>query len=270
MQLPDVASLVFFHAHPDDEAISTGGTMALSADQGHRVTLVVATRGELGEPVEGVLNDGETLGDRRETEVRQSAEILGIERVEFLGYHDSGMIGEASNDDPECFWQSDLDEAATRLASILSDVDADILIGYDPHGVYGHPDHVKVHLVGARAAELAGVDRVLWATANRTAIERAAEAGAFGDELDGDARIDRSKFGMPEDELTHAIDVTAALDRKRASLIAHASQITEDSFFLAMSTDQFGLAFGTEWFVDASRHQASRVRHGDFATTLFD
>lgn len=266
-----MANLVFFHAHPDDEAISTGGVMALSSDQGHRVTLVVATRGEMGEPVEGVLAAGELLGDRREQELRNSADILGVETVEFLGYRDSGMVGEPSNDDPACFWQADLEEASGRLAAILQRAEADILIGYDPHGVYGHPDHVKVHLVGARAAELAGVDRVLWATANRTMILRAAEEGAFGeDELNEDERVDRDQFGMPEEELTHAIDVSAVLDRKRASLMAHASQINEDSFFLAMPDEQFAMAFGTEWLVDAARYQTSRTRQGGFATTLFD
>lgn len=266
-----MANLVFFHAHPDDEAISTGGTMALSADQGHRVTLVVATRGEMGEPIEGVLAPGELLGDRREQELRDSADILGVETVEFLGYLDSGMIDEASNDDPRCFWQADLEEAANQLSAILQRAEADILIGYDPHGVYGHPDHVKVHLVGARAAELAGIERVLWATANRTMIERAAEEGAFGeDELNEDERVDRSMFGMPEEELTHAIDVSAALDRKRASLMAHASQINADSFFLAMPDEQFAMAFGTEWYVDAARYHVSPDRQGGFATTLFD
>lgn len=266
-----MANLVFFHAHPDDEAISTGGTMALSSDQGHHVTLVVATRGEMGEPVEGVLDEGELLGDRREAELRRSAEILGVDAVEFLGYRDSGMIGESSNDDATCFWQADLDEAAQRLAVILQRDNADMLIGYDPHGVYGHPDHVKVHLVGARAAELAGVDRVLWATANRTMIEQAAENGAFGeDELNEDERVDRSEFGMPEAELTHAIDVSAALDRKRAALMAHASQIDDDSFFLAMPDNMFAMAFGTEWMVDAMRYEKSRNRQGGFATSLFD
>lgn len=266
-----MANLVFFHAHPDDEAISTGGTMALASDQGHRVVLVVATRGEMGEPVEGVLAEGELLGDRRETELRTSANILGVHQVEFLGYRDSGMVDEESNNDPTCFWQADLEAASQKLADILKANDADMLIGYDPHGVYGHPDHVKVHLVGARGAELAGVDRVMWATANRTLIEMAAENGAFGeDELNEDERVDRSKFGMPENELTHAVDVSAALDRKRASLMAHASQINDDSFFLAMPDDLFAVAFGTEWFVDAARYAESRDRVGEFATSLFD
>jgi len=265
------ASLVFFHAHPDDEAISTGGTIALSADAGHRVTLVVATRGEVGEPVEGVLEPGEALGDRRELETRRSAEILGVDRVEFLGYRDSGMVGEPSNEEPASFWQADLDEPAGRLAAILQTVDADILIGYDPNGTYGHPDHVKVHTVGARAAELAGTPRVLWATTNRERFLRSIADGSFGDnEPASDERMDRASFGMPEDELTHAIDVGAVLDRKRAALLAHASQIDESSFFVAMPDDRFAQAFGTEWFVDASRHRMSRRRRGGFATTLFD
>lgn len=268
-----MANLVFFHAHPDDEAISTGGTMALSSDQGHHITLVVATRGEMGEPIAGVLEEGELLGDRREAELRQSADILGVDVVEFLGYRDSGMVDEPSNDDPSSFWQADLEEASQRLAAILQRADADILIGYDPHGVYGHPDHVKVHLVGARAAEIAGVDRVLWATANRTMIQQAAESGAFGEDdldIDSDERVDRSEFGMPEDELTHAIDVSAALDRKRASLMAHASQINDESFFLSMPDDLFAMAFGTEWLVDAARYADNPQRQGGFATTLFD
>ena len=266
-----MANLVFFHAHPDDEAISTGGTMALASDQGHNVTLVVATRGEMGEPAPGVLAEGELLGDRREAELRASASILGVHHVEFLGYRDSGMVDEPSNDDPTCFWQADLEEASQRMAALLTTAKADMLIGYDPHGVYGHPDHVKVHLVGARAAEIAGTNRVLWATANRDMIERAAEDGAFGeDELNEDERVDRSEFGMPEQELTHAIDVSAVLDRKRKSLMAHASQITEESFFLAMPPEHFAMAFGTEWMVDAARYAQSRVRQGEFATSLFD
>ena len=266
-----MANLVFFHAHPDDEAISTGGTMALASDEGHTVTLVVATRGEMGEPTPGLLDDGELLGDRREQELRNSADILGVHHVEFLGYRDSGMVDEPSNDDPSCFWQADLEAASQAMAAILARAEADILIGYDPHGVYGHPDHVKVHLVGARAAEIAGVDRVLWATANRTLIQQAEADGAFGeDELNEDERVDRSQFGMPLEELTHAIDVGAAIDRKRASLMAHASQITEDSFFLAMPPEQFSMAFGTEWLVDAARYAKSRTRQGELATSIFD
>lgn len=264
-----MANVVFFHAHPDDEAIATGGTMAIASDAGHQVVLVIATRGELGEANDGVLSAGESLGVRREAETRRSAEILGVDTVDFLGYRDSGMMGESTNDDPTCFWQADREEAAGRLAAILRGFDADMLIGYDPNGVYGHPDHIQVHHVGHLAAEMAGVDRVLWATANRTAIQQAMDDGAFDDSGEEHGSVDRELIGMPESELTHAIDVSAALDRKRASLEAHASQIDDESFFLSMPTDDFALAFGTEWFVDARRYADDPIRRGPFATSIF-
>lgn len=264
-----MATIVFFHAHPDDEAIATGGTMALLADAGHRVVLVCATRGEIGEPAEGVLNPGEQLGDRRSAELAHSCELLGVESLEFLGYRDSGMVGEPSNDDPSCFWQADLEEAAQRFAALLTSYACDVVVGYDPHGTYGHPDHIKVHQVGARGADLAGVEQLYWATANRTRFLEARAAGDLGDvDLEEDDRVDIAAFGMPEEELTHAIDVTAVLDRKRASLAAHQSQITEESFFLSMPDDVFTQAFGTEFFVDAARYRDQPLRQGDFATSL--
>lgn len=266
-----MTNFVFFHAHPDDEAISTGGTMALLSDAGHRVVLVCATKGEMGEPAEGVLKPGEELGARRVVELQTSADLLGVERLEFLGYRDSGMVDEASNNDPACFWQADLDEASERLAAIMRSVDCDVLVGYDPHGVYGHPDHIKVHMVGARAAEITGVKRVFWATANRDLILAAMASGDMGDaELEEDDRVSMEEFGMPAAELTHAVDVSAALDRKRASLAAHESQITDESFFLAMDDAMFSQSFGTEWFVDASLYASSRIRQGDMANSLFD
>src|SRR3954452_4150387 len=105
-----MATVVFFHAHPDDEAIATGGTMAKLAAAGHRIVLVTATRGEHGEVEEGFLDEGEALGARREQETHAAAEALGAARVEFLGYVDSGMMGTAENDGPGCFWRADIDE----------------------------------------------------------------------------------------------------------------------------------------------------------------
>src|SRR5690606_28839417 len=136
---------------PDDESIGTGGTLARAAAEGHRVVLVFATRGELGEVTDAFLDDGEQLGDRREAECHASAAVLGAQRVAFLGYRDSGMMGEPSNDDEQCFWQADVDEAADRLAAILRDEDADVITIYDDHGGYGHPDHIQVHRVGVAA-----------------------------------------------------------------------------------------------------------------------
>ncbi len=168
-------TIVFFHAHPDDEAIATGGTMARASRDGHRVVLVSATRGELGEFAPDSLADGEALVDRRVAELHAAAAVLGVDRVEFLGYRDSGMAGEPTNDDPESFWRADLDEAAGRLARLLTEEHADVLTIYDDHGNYGHPDHIQVHRVGVRAAELAGTPRVYEATANRDHLRRLME-----------------------------------------------------------------------------------------------
>ena len=151
-----MATLVSFHAHPDDEAIPTGGTLAKAAKDGHRVVLVFGTRGEHGEVVEGYLDAGEQLWERRVKETHAAAEILGVSRVEFLGYVDSGMMGTPENEAPGSFWQADVEEAAQRLAAILREEDAAVLTAYDENGVYGHPDHIQVHRVGLRAAELAG------------------------------------------------------------------------------------------------------------------
>ncbi len=253
-----MATIVCFHAHPDDEAIATGGTMALAAQEGHRVVLVLATRGEQGEPVEGVLEPGEPLWRRRVAETRASAAILGVARVEFLGYEDSGMIDTPSNDNPACFWQADLAEAADRLAAILADERADLLTVYDPHGGYGHPDHIQVHRVGTRAAAQAGVTKVLWATMNRTRLLEHLVAEAEMGDLDDDPRdrLDRETFGMPEEDLSHAIDVSSVLERKRNAMRAHASQIGPDAFFLTMPEEVFLAAFGTEWFVDPATPRA--------------
>ena len=249
-------TLVCFHAHPDDESIATAGTMAKAAADGHRVVLVCATRGERGEVVEGVLEEGEQLGIRRTTEVFVAAEALGVDRVEFLGYLDSGMMGEDDNDHPACFWQADVDRAANRLAAILSEESPDVLTIYDDHGGYGHPDHIQVHRVGARAAELVGVPRVFEATMNRTAIAEAVMAQVEAGEIDlsewdgpDPTEVQDAEFGTPDDQITHAVDVTEHVAAKRAAMVAHASQIPDDHFLVAMDEESFGLAMGTEWYI---------------------
>src|SRR5437764_1267119 len=145
-----MATLVCFHAHPDDETTSTGGVMAKAAADGHRVVLVVATKGEHGSVPDGMLAAGEPLWQRRMAELAASAEVLGVSRVELLGYVDSGMIGTPENDAPQSFWQADLDEAAARLVAILEEEQADVLTIYDDHGNYGHPDHIQIYRVGQR------------------------------------------------------------------------------------------------------------------------
>ena len=259
-------TLVTFHAHPDDEAIATGGIMARAAAEGHRVVLVVATRGEVGEVDDGFLAPGETLAERRAIETGRAAEALGVARVEFLGYTDSGMDGEPTNDAEGSFWSADVEEAATRLAAILDEERADVLTVYDERGGYGHPDHVQVHRVGVRAGELAGTPRVYESTLNRDHIQRLVAARPT-DLAIGDNAPDPSEFdnmGSPESEITTTVDVRDFVDHKRAAMRAHASQISESSFFLQMPDEAFREAFGWEWFIRrGGRPEASE-------TSVFD
>lgn len=259
-----MATVVFFHAHPDDESIATGGTIARAGAEGHRTVLVFATRGEVGEVGDGALAADEPLARRREQESRASAEILGVARVEFLGYRDSGMMGEASNDAEGSFWRADPDIAADALAAILKDERADVLTIYDSHGGYGHPDHIQVHRVGVLAAERAAIDRVFEATMNRDHFARLIEhAGNFGIDTDNipDVGPD-TNFGSPESEITTAVDCSHFLDQKRLSMAAHASQIGADHFMLSMPPEAFALAMGTEWFIErgAPRRAAAPMR----------
>ncbi|GAA3549173.1 PIG-L family deacetylase [Amycolatopsis ultiminotia] len=247
-----MATLVTFHAHPDDECILTGGVMRKAADEGHRVVLVVATRGELGEVPEGFLAEGEQLWERRVHEVRAAGEALGVARVEFLGYRDSGMMGEATNDEPGTFWTAPVEEAAARLAEILREESADVVTVYDDHGNYGHPDHIQVHRVGMRAAELAGTPRVYQATTNRDQLRRGLRQAVQDDLIPREALPDpdaADPMGTPESEITAAVDVTPYLSAKRAAMRAHPSQISEDTFFLTMPEEGFRRMFGTEWFL---------------------
>jgi len=260
-----VTTVVFFHAHPDDESIATGGTMARLSDDGHRVVLVLATRGELGEVADGFLGEGETLTQRRVVETEAAAAILGVARVDFLGYRDSGMMGEPSNGDADAFWQADVEEAAGRLAAVLEREHAEVLVTYDDHGGYGHPDHIQVHRVGVRAAELAGTARVFEATMNRDSFRRFRDAAP---EAAADVPTDDADFadtmGTPEADITTAVDVVDVMDRKRAAMRAHASQIPEDSWFFTMPEEQFLAAFGQEWYV----RRGAPPRTGDFERSL--
>jgi LmbE family N-acetylglucosaminyl deacetylase len=254
-----MSTIVCLHAHPDDEASGTGGTIARAVAEGHRVVLVVGTNGDHGE-VPDDLAPGETLVDRRRLELQASADVLGIARVVWLGYADSGMTGWEQNGDPDSFHQADLDEAAGRLADVLREESADILTIYDWHGGYGHPDHIKVHHVGVRAGEMVPGVRVLESTMNRTRFASmmadAAAAGAFSElvaegEFDPEGPADDGNpFGTPEAEITLEVDVSEYVELKRAALASHGSQSTDTSFFLEMPIEVFRQAFGKEWFIE--------------------
>lgn len=260
-------TLVCFHAHPDDEALLTAGVMAKAAADGHRVVLVVATRGDVGLVAGDFLERDEALAHRRWHELEASAAILGVARLEWLGYADSGSAPEptgTSTSDPTRvrFVDADLGEAAARLAVILTDEHADVLTTYDPNGGYGHPDHVQVHRVGTRAAALAGTPVVLEATINRDLMRMGVElAGSLGHDLPPNFAPETfDDWYTPADELTHAVDVSDFLPAKKAAMAAHASQATADgddttrslAIFVSLPPGYFELAFGTESFVDRS------------------
>ena len=251
-----MATVVFVHAHPDDEASQSAGSMARAVREGHRVVLVIATNGDHGEaPVD--LAEGETVVERRRKEAAASNAAIGTHRVAWLGYADSGMSGWEQNDHEQSFFQSDTEEAAGRLAAILREEDADIVIGYDWHGGYGHPDHVKVHHVTRRAAELAGTPRYLEGSMNRDAMRRMWEAGrdaGMEGDWDPDAPMDDGNpLGTPEAELHWACDVLDWLDVKRAALAAHASQTSDVGMMLAMPEEPFRLTFGWEHYLEPGR-----------------
>jgi LmbE family N-acetylglucosaminyl deacetylase len=258
---------VFFHAHPDDEALFTGGTMARLSAEGHRVVLVVATAG--GNGLSAPPSGGESLAQVRLRELAASAEALGCARVEVLGYADSGLDGNAVPGAGQvAFCRSDVDEAAHRVAGLLRTERADLLSVYDPAGGYGHPDHVQVHRVGVRAAELAGTPTVLEATVDRELLLRVlrlvGRVYRFPPEFD----VERfAHLFASRTEITHRIDVRRYAAAKRASLAAHASQATGGDSLRTLAALRrlpgplFRLVLGTEWFVRRDLAPGSALAH---------
>ena len=263
-----VPTIVFFHAHPDDEASQTSGAMARAAAEGSRVVAVFATNGEHGEAPDD-LAPGETLIDRRRIEAERSAAALGAARVEWLGYSDSGMTGWEQNTHAGCFHQADTRGAGLRLAAILDAEDADIVVGYDWHGGYGHPDHVKVHHVLHEGARLAARrPRVLESTMNRDIIRRLHEGAKAAGLSDSDAfnpdapMDDGNPLGTPEAEITWQVDVSDFLPHRRAAMEAHRSQKTDIEGFLGMPEEIFRAFFATEHYIEPAYADSPGMRAG--------
>jgi len=267
-------TLLAFHAHPDDEALLTAGTMARAAAEGHRVIAVVATDGNEGLASSRFMTEGR-LGERRMDELRKSAEALGVARVEQLGYADSGIGPQIQPDPPgqTRFIRADVEEAARLLADILTEESVDVLLTYDANGGYGHRDHVMVHRVGARAAELAHTARVLHATVPRDTICRAlAVVGRFYRfPAEFDPRTFESAFS-PRADITHRVNVIRYASAKRASMLAHASQASADggadrtlAAFLRIPRPLYDVVFAREWFVDPAHPPGSTLASDIFA-----
>jgi LmbE family N-acetylglucosaminyl deacetylase len=247
-------TVVFVHAHPDDEAIFTGGTMRRLASAGHRVVLVVATGGELGLAPEGVKIVARggglaALVAQRTAETEAAAALLGVARVAWLGYHDSGMAGDPANDAPGSFWSADLADAADQLAAVLREEEPAALVAYDADGIYGHPDHVQVHRVAHRAASAAGVATVYDATVDREYLHFVEVHLVEEAILAGDLGLVRSHIGVASVEIGAAVDVRDVLEVKRAAMAAHASQIPESTSALQLPAHHFAEVYGWEWYV---------------------
>ena len=213
-------TLVAFHAHPDDEALFTGGTLARASAQGHRVVLVTATAGERGLAADGTAD----LGAIRRNELQVSAAALGVHRLVLLGYGDSGM-DDSVPPPPGSLCAVPVGEIAARLAEILREEGADVLTVYDPHGGYGHRDHIRVHDAGIMAAASVGTPRVLEATVPRESLMRVVRLlNLIGVRPGGMTAARFSQAYRSRTEITHEIDVRPWLPAKLAALSAHASQ----------------------------------------------
>lgn len=265
MAIRPTRTLVVLHAHPDDEALLTAGTMARAAAQGHRVVLVVATDGGLGLTDEAAYGaKGDALAATRSRELAASAEALGVARVVELGHADSGSGPEMLPDPPggRRFVRVPLEEAAEAVCSVLLQERAEVLTTYDPNGGYGHRDHARVHDVGARAAELARQRdlpvRVLWATVPRDLLCRVIDLIAHVHRFPPE--FDREAFGrafVPRAEITHRVPVRRFAAAKRAAMRAHASQGADGGggdrtlgMLARIPRPLFDLVFAREWFVE--------------------
>jgi LmbE family N-acetylglucosaminyl deacetylase len=256
--MPAERSVVFFHAHPDDEAIFTGGTMALLAAAGWRVVLVFATAGEQGE-TSALVGPDVPLAVRRMGETAQAAECLGAQRVEFLGYHDSGLEarapGSAGGRPAGAFADAAVEEASTRLAGILTEERTRALVGYDARGIYGHVDHVQVHRVGLAAAAKAAVPTVYESTVDReylhfveTHLVVEATIATQPERAVAGLGLAAAPLGLSTVEVDCTVDVRPVLPVKRRAMAAHASQIPETSSALRLPDADFAAVYGYEWY----------------------
>ncbi len=233
-------------AHPDDEVFGIGGTLAHYAGQGVRIVLVCATRGEAGEIAEGTSATSETLGQVREGELRCAADILGIGEIVFLNYRDSGMVGTPENEDPRAFMNAPAGEVVKRLVGIIRELRPQVVITFDPHGGYGHPDHIAAHHHTVSAFEAAGDDqrfsgqgvtwqpeRLFYAVILRSQLEyMRARMEAAGVDTSNFERIEeQGTFGWPDELVNLKVDTLSAVEAKRRAFECHQTQFGGDNLF---------------------------------------
>ncbi len=283
--------MLLVHAHPDDETINNGATMAMYAKSGVGVTLVTCTRGEEGEvlvPDLAHLASSQTdgLGKHRETELANAMSELGVTDHRFLGapdkkWRDSGMMGTEPNNRADVFWQADLDEAAGYLVKIIREVKPQVLVTYDEMGGYGHPDHIQAQRVAMRGAELAAdanfgtgepweISKIYWNTMPKSVIaEGMAKMKEIGSDFFGAENVDDLPFAKPDELVTTLIDGTKYIDEKMAAMKAHPTQIELDGPFFALSNSLGNEVWGHEYYTLVKGEIAGTLDEKGRETDLF-
>jgi N-acetyl-1-D-myo-inositol-2-amino-2-deoxy-alpha-D-glucopyranoside deacetylase len=282
------------HAHPDDESIATGATMAKYADEGALVTLVTCTLGEEGEVVAPELahlaaDKDNALGDRRIDELAASMKVLGVTDHRYLGepgkYRDSGMIDTPTNDNPRSFWRADLDEATRDLVAVVREVKPQVFVTYDENGAYGHPDHIRAHDVAVAAFDKAGdasyapelgepwqPSKLYYTAVPKSLMQAGLDAlKAQGKSLfEGVESADDIPFAVADDVITTEVDGRAYIGAKRESLVAHVSQIApDDPLFAFFDTADEGISFAREHFILAKGPRGPGSGEHNWESDLF-
>ena len=264
MRVSAAKRLLLVHAHPDDETIGNGVTMAKYATAGTQVTLVTCTRGEEGEVLLSELanlasDKDDKLGEQRIIELKNAMHELGIKDYRFLGapnkkWRDSGMMGTPQNDRNDVFWQTDLDEAALELVKIILETKPQVLITYDEFGGYGHPDHIKAHRVAMRAAELAidqgwKISKIYWNTTPRSVVQEGIEKmKEVGSDFFGAESVEDLPWAKPDELVTTVINAPEFVPQKLAAMKGHATQISIDGPFFALSNNLGLEVWGDEYY----------------------
>jgi N-acetyl-1-D-myo-inositol-2-amino-2-deoxy-alpha-D-glucopyranoside deacetylase len=249
------------HAHPDDETINNGATMAMYSALGADVTLVTCTRGEEGEVLveehahKAASND-DLLGEHRVLELADAMKELGIKDFRFLGepstqYRDSGMIGTEPNERPDCFWKADFDTATNQLVKVIDEVKPHVLITYDEFGGYGHPDHIQAHRIAMAASEKSEsqISKIYWNVMPRSVIQEGIDKmKELGSDFFGAESADDLPFAKDDSFVTTLIDGNSYVEQKMAAMRAHATQIAVDGPFFALSNNLGLQVWGHEYY----------------------
>jgi len=269
---------LFVHAHPDDETINNGATMAKMVSEGVAVTLVTCTRGEEGEVLVPELahlasSAEDRLGEHRVTELANAMKALGVKDHRFLGnFRDSGMMGTPQNDHPNCFWKADVDDAAKLLAEIIDEIKPQVLVTYDEIGGYGHPDHIQAHRVAMRAAELATwqISKIYWNIMPKSVVAKGIEAmKAEGSDFFGAENVDDLPFVKDDSFVSALVQAPEQVDKKMAAMKAHATQITVDGPFFALSNNLGVQVFGDEYYTLVKGTKSAPFNSDNYETDLF-